>query len=184
MTNSLDTLFLCVSYVPVLFFMRDRKRLDWDSAIKRHSEALKGIVADLFAMLGLAAKLRFRGFRGPPTGPCCDVRPAESALRRLIVVAARGLVVKLAPSRPMPLGHTGKGGGTTRPSFQLSIRGNSRNSRAAKFAKRPGPRIHFFKPTTTGDHLAAAPARSHPAPPPSTRWPGQRRAPQPQARGP
>ncbi len=32
------------------------------------------------------------------------LRPAESAVRRLIVIAARSVVVKLAPSRPMPEG--------------------------------------------------------------------------------
>ncbi len=30
--------------------------MDWDLAIKRNSEALKGIIADLFAMLGLAGE--------------------------------------------------------------------------------------------------------------------------------
>ena len=30
-----------------------KRDFDWDGAIKRHSEALKGIVAALFAMLGM-----------------------------------------------------------------------------------------------------------------------------------
>ena len=52
------------------------------------------------------------------------LRPAESAVRRLIVIAARGLVVKLAPprpdSRPKPAKLIGKGSGSSRPpSFQL-----------------------------------------------------------------
>jgi hypothetical protein len=49
----------------------------------------------------------------------CILRPAESAVRRLIVIAARGIVVKLPPSRPGPKGLAiaGKGGG--RQSFQL-----------------------------------------------------------------
>ena len=50
------------------------------------------------------------------------LRPAESAMRRLIIIAARGLVVKLPAarpiSRPMPAGPIGKGG-HSRPSFQL-----------------------------------------------------------------
>ncbi len=76
--------------------------MDWASAIERNSEALKGIIADLFAMLGLAGWPRWRGFRAPSTAPCCGCcGPAESAMRRLIVIAARGLVVKLAPSRPI-----------------------------------------------------------------------------------
>ena len=46
--------------------------MDWDLAIKRNSEALKGIIADLFAMLELAGVAsRFRGFRIPSIAPCC-----------------------------------------------------------------------------------------------------------------
>jgi hypothetical protein len=48
------------------------------------------------------------------------LRPAESAVRRLIVVVARNVVVKLAPARPMPAGKKiGKGSGTSSPSFQI-----------------------------------------------------------------
>ena len=45
--------------------------MDWDLAIKRNSEALKGIVEALFAMLGLVGQMRLRGFRSPCTAPCC-----------------------------------------------------------------------------------------------------------------
>ncbi len=73
------------------------------------------------------------------------LRPAESAMRRLIVIAARGLVVKPAPSRPMPAGPiTGKGGGNSRPSFQLfDPRKNFAAPHRRVFA-RIAPRIHFF----------------------------------------
>jgi hypothetical protein len=47
------------------------------------------------------------------------LHPAESALRRLIVIAAHGLVVKPVTSRPMPKGLVIKGKGTGRKSFQL-----------------------------------------------------------------
>ena len=50
---SVDT-FLFQVYVPVLFYA-GRTTMDWDLAIKRNSEALIEIVADLFAMLGLVA---------------------------------------------------------------------------------------------------------------------------------
>ncbi len=99
--------------------------MDWDLAIKRNSEALKGIIAGLFAMLELAGGITVSRI---PQSLHSAVRrvlwPAESALRRLIVIAARGLVVKLAsprPSlRPKPVGKIGKGGGNSRPpSFQL-----------------------------------------------------------------
>ena len=45
--------------------------MDWDLAIKRNSEALKGIIEVLFAMLGLDGTMRLRGFRAPSTAPCC-----------------------------------------------------------------------------------------------------------------
>src|SRR5687767_6930651 len=93
--------------------------MDWALAIERNSEALKAIVAALFAMLGLAGgaavaripRALYRAVLGV-------LRPAESAMRRLIVIAARGLEVKLAPARPMPAGPFGRGG-RHRPSFQL-----------------------------------------------------------------
>ena len=44
---------------------------DWDGAIKRNSEALQGIIAALFAMLGLGVRPRWGGFRKPSTAPCC-----------------------------------------------------------------------------------------------------------------
>ena len=97
--------------------------MDWDLAIERNSEALKGIVEALFAMLGIADAVApvARLPRSVHGAVLRVLRPAESAMRRLIVIAARGLVVKLAPSRPMPAGTIGKGGqgGNLRPSFQL-----------------------------------------------------------------
>ncbi len=88
---------------------------DWARAIERNSEALKGIVAALFAMLGLAGEATVSRIpRSLHSAVLRVLRPAESAVRRLIIIAARGLVVKLkpAPSRPMPMpaGPIGKGG--------------------------------------------------------------------------
>jgi hypothetical protein len=94
---------------------------DWDGAIKHHREALKGIIAALFAMLGLDGTDKVS--RVPPKlhrAVLRVLRPAESAVRRLIVVAARGLVVKVAPSRPMPKGlKIEKGNGSRLPAFKL-----------------------------------------------------------------
>ena len=45
--------------------------LDWDGAIKSHSEALTGIVAALFAMLGLEGDATVGRFPIPSTVPCC-----------------------------------------------------------------------------------------------------------------
>ncbi len=45
--------------------------MDWDLAIKRNSEALKGIIEVLFAMLGLVGEATVSRIPCPPTGPCC-----------------------------------------------------------------------------------------------------------------
>ncbi len=120
--------------------------MDWDLAIKRNSEALSGIIAALFAMLGLAGSDMAARIPQPLHRAVLRVlRPAESAVRRLIVIAARGIVVKLATSRPMPKGSIGKSGGSRRPSFQLfDPRKNFKRLRHRKFA-RTVPRIHFFE---------------------------------------
>jgi hypothetical protein len=120
--------------------------MDWDLAIKRNSKALKAIIEVLFALLGLdgtdAASRIPRSLHSAVLGV---LRPAESAVRRLIVIAARGVVVELAPSRPMPAGKViGKGEGSRPPSFQLfDPRKRFKPVRAMKFT-RLVPRIHFF----------------------------------------
>jgi hypothetical protein len=119
--------------------------MDWARAIERNSEALKGIVEALFVMLGLAGTdMVVRLPRSLHSAVLRVLRPAESAMRRLVVIAARGLVVKLAPSRPMPAGPIGKGGGHSRFSFQLfDPRKNFAGPRRRAFARIP-PRIHIF----------------------------------------
>jgi hypothetical protein len=79
--------------------------MDWVRAIEINRTALTRIVAEIFALLGLVRggtldhlplKLYLAAER--------LLRPTESALRRLIVIAARGLVVKPSAKRPMPKG--------------------------------------------------------------------------------
>ena len=119
--------------------------MDWDLAIKRNSEALQGIIAALFAMLGDATVTRLP--RPVYHAVLRILRPAESALRRLIVIAARGLVVKVSPSRPMPKGQIiGKGDGSRLPSFKLYDTRKyfpELSQRRIRSAKNP-PRIHFY----------------------------------------
>jgi hypothetical protein len=95
--------------------------VDWDLAITRNSKALKGIIEVLFALLGLDGNDAAQRIpRSLHSAVLAVLRPAESAVRRLIVVVARNVVVKLAPSRPMPAGKKiGKGSGTSSPSFQI-----------------------------------------------------------------
>ncbi len=122
--------------------------MDWDLAIKRNSEALVEIVADLFAMLGLVALTDTVSRLPWPTYRAVlrILRPAESALRRLIVVAARGLVVKPAVSRPIPAGTKGtrKGRCQRSASFQLFDPPTRIVLPRRRIPKRPGPRIHMF----------------------------------------
>ncbi len=95
--------------------------MDWDHAIKRNSEVLAGIVETLFVMLGLVGEATVSRIPWPAYRAVLRVlRPAESALRRLIVVAARGVVVAPAVSRPKSTRRVKtKKGGTSRLSFQL-----------------------------------------------------------------
>src|SRR5690349_9594907 len=79
--------------------------MDWARAIEINQSALSRIVAELFAMVGLAVE--GAGARLPRPlyhAALRMLRPAESAVRRLIVIAARGLVVKPYAPRPMPAG--------------------------------------------------------------------------------
>ncbi len=120
--------------------------MDWDLAIKRNSKALKAIIKVLFALLGLdGADAASRIPRSLHSAALSVLRPAESAVRRLIVMAARGVVVKLVPSRPMPVGTViGKGRGISPPAFQLfDPRKRVKPARAMKVT-RLRPRIHFF----------------------------------------
>ena len=139
--------------------------MDWDLAIKRNGEALKGIIEALFAMLGLAGDAPVVRIPQPLHRAVLRVlRPTESAMRRLIIIAARGLVVKLAPSRPKPGGPIGKGGGSKCPSFQLfDPRKNFAELRQhrRRFTRNP-PRIHFFP----YDTLSPARPTAADAPPP------------------
>ncbi len=144
--------------------------MDWARAIERNSEALVGIVEALFAMLGLSGTdIVARIPQTLHTAVLRLLRPAESAMRRLIVIAARGLVVKAASSRPMPAGPIGKGGGSRRPSFQLfDPRKNFALPRRRAFAQ-IAPRIHIFgsDPRVVALWPSPQPA-TDPAPPPDS----------------
>jgi hypothetical protein len=138
--------------------------MDWARAIERNSKALKGIIEVLFALLGLdGADAASRIPRSLHSAVLGVLRPAESAVRRLIVIAARNVVVKLAPSRPMPAGKIiGKGRGNSPPSFQIfDPPKRLKPIRVMKFT-RVVPRIHVFP----YDTLGPAPKPVIEAPPP------------------
>ncbi len=117
--------------------------MDWNLAITRNHALLLAIVAELFAMLRRVDG----GGGGPLSVGCADtvsergllpgqsftlprhlyaaimliLRPAESAIRRLIIIAARGLVLKPRASRPVPAGLASfaSSNPSRTPSFQL-----------------------------------------------------------------
>jgi hypothetical protein len=94
--------------------------MDWDRAIERNREPLLRIVAALFAMIGLSEAGQVERLSRPVYRAVLLVlRPAEAAVRRLIIVAARGIVVKSSPVRRTPAGLAITGKGQGRVSFRL-----------------------------------------------------------------
>ena len=142
--------------------------MDWARAIERNSEALKGIVAALFAMLGRWGEATEVLLPHSVHRAVLRVlQPAESALRRLIVIAARGVVVKLVASRPMPAGLIIGKGLISRASFKLFDPRKNLALLGEGAPPRLHPRIHVFG----GDPRVAAiwvvrPPLAAPAPPP------------------
>jgi hypothetical protein len=101
--------------------------MDWNAAINKNREALKRILAMLVAMAGLGNRQSAIVSRQSGSAQAADgstdcllptaycrlalprhlhravlrlLRPAEAAVRRLVIVMARGLVVELPPARP------------------------------------------------------------------------------------
>jgi hypothetical protein len=123
--------------------------MNWATAIDTHQAALARIVATLVALLGLAGGGDRPRLPRPLYRAVLRVlRPAEAAVRRLIVVAARGLAVKVSPARARRQGQgRGRSGTGSRPmAFQLFDPPHrvspARPSRAA--ARGPEPRLHLF----------------------------------------
>ena len=99
--------------------------MDWNAAIEKNGQALKRILAALVAMAGLRGQFTFFPQEGAAHQGVAQaeksklspaqtlprhlhravlrlLRPAEAAARRLIIVAARGMVVTLPPARLRP----------------------------------------------------------------------------------
>jgi len=77
--------------------------MDWNAAIENNLEALKRLLAALVAMVAMAdgstAKTLSRRIH---RAALRLLRPAEAAVRRLVVIAARGIVVSLPPVKIIP----------------------------------------------------------------------------------
>jgi hypothetical protein len=94
--------------------------MDWQLAITRNREALLSIVAALFALAGLVeGKVPGILPRHIHSAIFRILRPAESAVRRLIMIAARGLVLAPRSARPAPFGIIPNPNTARVPSFSL-----------------------------------------------------------------
>jgi hypothetical protein len=100
--------------------------LDWNSAIERRRVPLLGHVLELFAKIGLTEGVTIERVSKPLHRQVLGIlRTAESAVRRLIVAAARDIVVEYKPRRPastgpkVPRTSTGEPKRKRRPLFGL-----------------------------------------------------------------
>jgi hypothetical protein len=144
--------------------------MDWDFSIARNRGMLLGIVAELFAMIGLVEGGMVDRISGPLYRKvAARVKAAEAAVRRLIIVAARNIKVEPRPKHPAPKGVFRSRNGTFQskagsgqseskskgerksrpPSFPLcdpQVRSDAgqRHRRRRRTYKGPGPRVHFF----------------------------------------
>ena len=103
--------------------------MDWNQVITRNQPLLLTIVSEMYAMLrtvdvGPGVEGKSGSFTLPRrvlNAILFLLRPAESAVRRLILIAARGIVLKPGASQPFPVSLTFrvKTGITRAPIFQL-----------------------------------------------------------------
>jgi hypothetical protein len=94
--------------------------MDWTAAIERNRTALLAVAGAIAALIG-GRDGEGRIARGLRSAALALLRPAESALRRLIIIAARGLAATLRPSRRMlqrPIGSASPSDRT--PAFRLT----------------------------------------------------------------
>ncbi len=122
--------------------------MDIPQAINLNKTALAHIIAGLFALLGGRDAALARIPIALHRSVARVLRPAESAVRRLIVVLARITRVKAPPPRPrpMPAGLVRTGQAKPRLCFQLFDPRQRflRPQRPAKTGPRPQPRLSFF----------------------------------------
>ena len=120
--------------------------MDLSRAIEINHTALTRIVAALIAMVGLGVDGAVARLPRPLYFAALRIlRPAEAAVRRLIIMAARGVTVKPVSRRPSPTGLAISRAGGTRTSFQLfDTRKRFGAVRVRRARSRLGPRIYAF----------------------------------------
>jgi hypothetical protein len=126
--------------------------MDWARAIEINQSALARIVAGLVALVGLTADGVLSRLHRPLYRSALRIlRPAESAVRRLIVIAARGVVAKPQALRPRPKGVKLARKGGARVSFQLFDARKRFDLRPRRKGRKVVPRVLFVLPDP---HLA------------------------------
>lgn len=143
--------------------------MDLPYAVERHRQPLLRIVTTLYAMIGLTEGGSIERLAWPLYRVVLAIlRPAESAVRRLIVVAAKAIVINPQATHRASSGRAGKGkanrkrkGQRSFPLFDPCMRQYLRRRFHAK-VPRAEPRIHFFD----FDPRIPAFLRSPPPPPP------------------
>jgi hypothetical protein len=118
-----------ISLAKVLFMFYGIS-MDWDFAVERNRERMLGAVLGLFTLIGLVeggmverlSQQVYRKVLG-------KVKAAEAAVRRLIIVAARDIVVEPRPKRPAPKRPINSNKGQAKGSSE----GESRKSRPPSF---------------------------------------------------
>lgn len=163
--------------------------MDWDLAIERNRGRLLYFVTELFALIGLSEGVAVeRVSKSVYRFALSILRPAESAVRRLIFVAARNIVLELPAERPArarpKISTKDKAGGEAK----AEIKATTQNKRGASFnlfdplldpdrsfrrrpkRRKPNPRITFFDydPRIPGFLRGQAPP---PAPAPEVKEP-------------
>ena len=157
--------------------------MNFTLAIERHRRQLARIVATLFALIGLADRGTVERLSSPVYRAALRVlRPAELAVRRLIVVAARSITVKPPVTRSAaPAAARVARKGRSHPTFKLfdprqrfgsafaDERPRYRSRYRIKMAPRPEPRIRVidvgFDPRSPL-FRRPPPVMPEPAPPP------------------
>jgi hypothetical protein len=143
--------------------------MHWPQAIARNRTALLAVVASIVALVG--GREGGPVARGIRNAALALLRPAEAAARRLIIIAARGLVL---PPRPAPtfsfppVRRSGPGGAGSgrRPAFRL-VDPRKRFGRRLKPPARPAvvPRIRTFWPVPPRPVAIATPPPAQPVGP-------------------
>jgi hypothetical protein len=161
--------------VPLMFY---GVWMDWNFAIERWRVPLIGHVLGLFAKIGLAEGVTIERVSKPVYREVLSIlRTAESAVRRLIIAAARDIVVEPKPKRPASTGSKVPRKSTAepkqkrkrRPLFRLFDPLKRFRRRFKKMRRGPEPRIHVFDepdPRAPIFRLLGMHPPSAPAPPP------------------